>query len=148
MQYVRFLAAFVVYAVIDVVWNISPIATGMYENLHAESGSNAILETFGREMETWGGAQFLSLLVFFLLIALANSYLAIEPAVKEGSLRKAAQNSFVLGCAAYATYIVPIYVTFATWPTMLVPIDILIGGVLSLITSTVVTYVALRRSST
>ena len=53
------------------------------------------------------------------------------------------KNSFVLGCAAYATYIVPIYVTLETWPTALVPIDILIGGLLSLITSTVITYVVL-----
>ena len=79
----------------------------------------------------------LALLVFLLLIALGNSYLAIE-AVRHG---------FVLGCAAYATYIVPIFITFAMWPGILVPIDILIGGLLSLITSTVITYVALRRSS-
>ena len=29
MQYVRFLAAFVVYTAIDVGWNASPIARGM-----------------------------------------------------------------------------------------------------------------------
>ena len=145
MQYVRFIAAFVVYTVIDVGWNLSPIATGMYKSLYDESGNTELLDTFGRPMDTWGGAQFLSLLAFLLLIALANSYLAIEPALKEGSLRRAMQNSFVLGCAAYATYIVPIYLNLSTWPTVLVPIDILIGGLLSLITSTVVTYVALRR---
>ena len=44
-----------------------------------------------------------------VLAALGNSYLAIEPALKENSLGKAMRNSFVLGCAAYATYIVPIY---------------------------------------
>ena len=49
------------------------------------------------------------------------------------------KNSFVLGCAAYATYIIPIYLNISTWPTALIPIDILIGGLLSLITSTVVT---------
>ena len=147
MQYViRFLAAFVVYAVVDVVWNISPIARSMYENLHEASGSDKILDTFGKQMDTWGGGEMLALLAFFVLIALANSVLAIEPAVKEGNLRKAMQNSFVLGCAAYATYIAPIFVTFADWPGALVPIDILIGGLLSLITSTVVTYVTLWRS--
>ena len=77
------------------------------------------------------------MLAFLLLIALANSYLAIEPAVKENSLRRAVQNSFVLGCAAYATYIVPIFLMMSTWPAILVPVDILIGGLLSLITSTV-----------
>ena len=34
MQYVSFLAAFVVYTVIDVGWNASPIAMRMYESLY------------------------------------------------------------------------------------------------------------------
>ena len=90
-------------------------------------------------MDTWGGVEILSILAFLLLIAFANSYLAIEPALKEGNLFKAVKNSFVLGCAAYATYIAPLYVTYSTMSAILVPIDILIGGLLSLITSTVVT---------
>ena len=147
MHYVRFVAVFVVYAVIDVAWNVSPMAIGMYERLHGASGSDVLLDQFGRQMDTWGAAQGLALLAFFVLIALANSYLAVEPALRENSLAKAARNSFVLGCAAYATYIVPIYVTFAMWPGALVPIDILIGGLLSLVTSTSITYVTLRRKS-
>ena len=55
------------------------------------------------------------------------------------------KNSFVLGCAAYATYIVPTFVAIANWPAILIPIDILIGGLLSLVTSTIVTSIALRR---
>ena len=148
MHYVRFLAAFVVYTVIDVGWNISPIAVGMYERLYDASGNDVLFEQFGREMDAWGGAQMLALLAFLAFIALANTYLAIEPAVKENNLLKAMKNSFVLGCAAYATYIVPIFLILSTWPGILVPIDILIGGLLSLITSTVVTYVTLRRRAT
>ena len=147
MQYLRFAAAFVVYTVIDVGWNVSPLARGMYDSLYEASGNDVLLDTFGREMDMWGGAQAIALLAFLLLIALGNSYLAIEPAVKERSLHRAMKNAFVLGCAAYATYIVPIYLMMSTWPGVLVPIDILIGGLLSLITSTVVTYVTLRRSS-
>ncbi|MCE2494770.1 MAG: DUF2177 family protein [Alphaproteobacteria bacterium] len=145
MHYVRFLAAFVVYTVIDVGWNVSPIAMGMYESLYEASGNDALLDQFGRKMDSWGVEQILALLVFLGLIALGNSYLAIEPALKENNLIKAMKNSFVLGCAAYATYIVPIFLMLKTWPTILVPIDILIGGLLSLITSTVVTYIVLRR---
>ena len=145
MFYVRFLGAFVVYTVIDVGWNISPIAVGMYERLYEASGNDVLLDEFGREMDMWGGGQMLALLAFLVLIALANTYLAIEPALRENSLARAMKNSFVLGCAAYATYIVPIYLILSTWPGVLVPIDILIGGLLSLITSTVVTYVTLRR---
>ena len=144
-MHLRFLAAFVVYTVIDVGWNISPIATGMYERLYDASGNDVLLDQFGREPDTWGAEQGLALLAFLGLIALANTYLAIEPALREGSLQRAMRNSFVLGCAAYATYIVPIFLILSTWPGVLVPIDILIGGILSLITSTVVTYVTLRR---
>ena len=49
MQYVRFLAAFVVYTVIDVGRNASPIARGMYESLYEASGNNALLSQFGRQ---------------------------------------------------------------------------------------------------
>ena len=52
MHYVRFLAAFVVYTVIDVGWNISPIAMGMYESLYEASGNDALLDQFGRKMDT------------------------------------------------------------------------------------------------
>ena len=103
MHYVRFIAAFLVYTIIDVGWNISPIARGMYESLYERSGNDALLDAYGRQMETWGGIEILALLAFLLLIALGNSYLAIEPALKENSLIKAVKNSFVLGCAAYAT---------------------------------------------
>ena len=146
MQYVRFIAAFVVYTVIDVGWNLSPIARGMYERLYEASGNDALFDRFGKEPEAWGGGEVLALLAFLLLIAFANSRLAIEPAVKENNIRRAIQNSFVLGCAAYATYIVPIFLMISTWPSVLVPVDILIGGLLSLVTSTVVTYGTLRWS--
>ena len=144
MQFVRFIAAFLVYTVIDVGWNLSPIARNMYESLYEASGNDTLFDSFGKQMDTWGGGEILSLLVFLLLIAFANSYLAIEPALRENSLRRAIQNSFVLGCAAYGTYIVPIFLMLSTWPSVLVPIDILIGGLLSLITSWIVTGVTLR----
>ena len=144
MQIVRFISAFLVYTVIDVGWNISPIARNMYESLYEASGNNTLLDTFGKQMDTWGGTEVLALLAFLLLIAFANSHLAIEPALRENNIRRAIQNSFVLGCAAYATYIVPIFLMLSTWPSILVPIDILIGGLLSLITSAVVTGVTLR----
>ena len=139
MKYVRFIAAFLIYTIIDVGWNLSPIATGMYERLYDASGNKEMFDAFGRQMDTWGGVEIIAILAFLLLIAFGNSYLAIEPALKDGSLLIAVKNSFVLGCAAYATYIIPIYLQISTWPAALIPIDILIGGLLSLITSTVVT---------
>ena len=49
MQYVRFLAAFVVYTVIDVGWNASPIAMGMYESLYEANRYDAPLSQFGTQ---------------------------------------------------------------------------------------------------
>ena len=144
MQYVRFIAAFLVYTIIDVGWNLSPIAQGMYKNLYEASGHDTTLDAYGKEMSLWGGGEILALLAFLLLIAFANSYLAIEPAVRENSLLKATKNAFALGIAAYATYIVPIFLMIKTVPGILVPIDILIGGLLSLVTSTVVVAVTFR----
>ena len=57
------------------------------------------------------------------------------------------KNGFLLGCAAYATYIVPIFISIRNWPAALIPIDILIGGLLSLATSGIVTWWALRRQA-
>ena len=145
MQYIRFAAAFVIYAVVDVVWNISPVALAMYENFYDNSGHTELFDTFGKQLDTWGGPEIIALLVFFTLIALANSFLAIEPAVKARDITKAMKNSAVLGMAAYATYSVPTFVALSTWPTPLVPIDIIIGGLLSLITSTSITWFTLRR---
>ena len=49
MQYVRFLAAFLVYTVINVGWNASPIAMGMYESLYEANGNDALLDQFGTQ---------------------------------------------------------------------------------------------------
>ena len=140
----RFLFATGVYTVIDVGWNVTPIARNMYASLHAASGNDW---SFGKAMDTWGGPEFVGVAVFMLLIGFGNSYLAIEPALREQRLSRAVRNSFVLGCAAYATYIVPTFISIANWPGILIPIDIAIGGMLSLVTSTIVTSVALRRKT-
>ena len=140
----RFLSATGIYAVIDIGWNVSPLARGMYASLHAASGNDW---SFGKTPDTWGGAELVAVVVFFLLIGYGNSRLAIEPAIAAGKLSTAVRNSLVLGLAAYATYIVPTYIAIANWPGALVPIDIAIGGALSLATSTIVTTISLRRSA-
>ena len=140
----RFLGALVVYTVIDMAWSLSPPAVAMYASLHEASGNDW---SFGKPMETWGGVEFAGLVVFFALIALANTQLAIGPAIRERSLRRALKNGFALGCAAYATYTVPVFMSIANWPAALIPIDILTGGLLSLATSGIVTWWALRRQA-
>ena len=135
----RFLAAFVVYAVIDHgAWNMSPPAVWRCTPTCTRPARNDW--GFGKPMDTWGGPELVAVIVFFALIALANSHLAIGPAIRERDLQRAMKNGFLLGCAAYATYIVPTFISIANWPAALVPIDILIGGLLSLVTSGIVTW--------
>ena len=38
-QLIRIIAAILVYAIIDIIWNILPPVMSMYESLHAASGS-------------------------------------------------------------------------------------------------------------
>ena len=136
----RAIAAILVYGIIDAVWNFLPPVMNMYKSLHAANDSpySDIL----RESPVLGIVP--AVIVFFILIGFANAYLAIEPAIRENSLARAMKNSTALGLAAYATYIVPQYMLFHNWPGILIPIDIIIGGVLSLVTSTIVTAVALK----
>lgn len=143
-RFTRFLSAFVVYTVIDMAWSMSPPTGAMYARLHEASGNDW---SFGKPMDSWGGIEIVALLVFFALIALANSHLAIGPAVRERNLQRAMKKGFLLGCAAYATYVVPLFVSIKNWPAVQIPIDILTGGLLSLATSTIVTWWAVRRQS-
>ena len=77
----RFLSATGIYAVIDIGWNVSPLARGMYARLHAASGNDW---SFGKTPDTWGAAELVAVVVFFLLIGYGNSRLAIEPANRGG----------------------------------------------------------------
>ena len=140
----RFLAAFHVYAVADLAWVLSPPAVALHARLHERSGNDW---SFGKPPDTWGGIEFGGLLVFFALIGLANAQLVIGPAIRRQSVRWALRNGFLLGCAAYATYSVPLFMSIRNWPAALVPIDILTGGVLSLVTSGLVTFWAIRRQT-
>ena len=46
MNIVRFIAAFLIYTVIDVGWNLSPLARGMYESLYEASGNDALFSAY------------------------------------------------------------------------------------------------------
>ena len=65
MRFLRFLFATVIYIVIDVGWNFSPVARGMYARLHEASGNDW---SYGKQIETWGGVEVVGLIVFFLLM--------------------------------------------------------------------------------
>lgn len=134
--------ASIIYAVIDIGWNV--LVMPMYAAIYGAYGGD---RSFVRESFAEAGiAGAIGILVFFVLLGAANVQFAVTPGVEARSVRKAIKNAFLLGCAAYATYIVPIYLMISGTPSILIPIDILIGGGLSVATSAIVTAIALRRA--
>ena len=75
--------------------------------------------------------------VLFYLISIAGTvFLAIAPALKDGSWTRAAINGAALGFVAYATYDLTNQATLEIWQTKLTVIDLIWGTVLTTISAT------------
>jgi uncharacterized membrane protein len=75
--------------------------------------------------------RFGSALAFYLVYAAGVVVLAIDPAMRAGSLGTAATLGAVLGFCAYATYELTNRATLQAWPMSIVVIDIAWGTVLT-----------------
>lgn len=74
--------------------------------------------------------------VAFYLISIAGTvFLAIDPALREGSWTRAALNGAVLGFVAYATYDLTNQATLNVWSTKLTLIDICWGTALTVLSA-------------
>jgi len=75
--------------------------------------------------------------VIFYLISIAGTvFLAIDPALREGSWTRAALNGAVLGFVAYATYDLTNQATLSVWSWKLTITDILWGTTLTALSAT------------
>ena len=75
--------------------------------------------------------------VIFYLISIAGTvFLAIAPALKEGSWTRAALNGAVLGFVAYATYDLTNQATLSVWSWKLTITDIIWGTTLTSLSAT------------
>lgn len=75
--------------------------------------------------------------VIFYLISIAGTvFLAIEPALREGSWTRAALNGAVLGFVAYATYDLTNQATLSVWSWKLTITDIIWGTTLTALSAT------------
>ena len=75
--------------------------------------------------------------VAFYLISIAGTvFLAIDPALREGSWTRAALNGAVLGFVAYATYDLTNQATLNVWSMKLTLIDLAWGTVLTTVSAT------------
>ena len=74
--------------------------------------------------------------VLFYLISIAGTvFLAIAPALKDGSWTRAAINGAALGFVAYATYDLTNQATLSVWSTRLTIIDLCWGTTLTAVAS-------------
>ncbi len=75
--------------------------------------------------------------VIFYLISIAGTvFLAIDPALREGSWTRALMNGAVLGFVAYATYDLTNQATLSVWSWKLTLIDIAWGTTLTALSAT------------
>jgi uncharacterized membrane protein len=73
---------------------------------------------------------------FYMIYIAGIVFLAIAPALKDGSWTRAALNGAVLGLVAYATYDLTNQATLANWSVRLTVIDIAWGTTLTLLAAT------------
>tara|TARA_R110002051_G_scaffold308876_2_gene381150 strand:+ start:60 stop:473 length:414 start_codon:yes stop_codon:yes gene_type:complete len=74
--------------------------------------------------------------VFYLISIFGTVFLAVLPALRAGSWRRATLNGAVLGFVAYATYDLTNQATLAQWSTQLTIVDICWGTVLTAVSAT------------
>ena len=77
--------------------------------------------------------RYVPAVVFYLIFTAGLLVLAVEPAVRAGSLRSAIVLGMVLGLTAYATYDLTNRATLQAWPMVIVIVDIAWGTILSAI---------------
>ncbi|MBS3787194.1 DUF2177 family protein [Candidatus Bipolaricaulota bacterium] len=84
------------------------------------------------ESTNWAAA-----FIFYLLFVVGVVVFVVNPALEKGSLIRSTGFGFLFGLIAYATYDLTNLATLAGWSLKVTGVDLLWGGVLSAIVSTV-----------
>ncbi|MGV9005230.1 MAG: DUF2177 family protein [Brevundimonas sp.] len=74
--------------------------------------------------------------IFYLVSIFGTVFLAVLPALRAGSWRRATLNGAVLGFVAYATYDLTNQATLVQWSTQLTLVDLCWGTVLTAVSAT------------
>lgn len=81
--------------------------------------------------------------IFYLLYIAGLLYFVINPVLKSGGdIKKVIFPAFFFGVITYATYDLTNHATMKEWPAIVTCIDILWGGLLTVLTSVAVVYIA------
>lgn len=122
---IKWIAAYVgtavAFAAIDFVW-----LTNMTDRLYRP----VIGPIMAAKPDMVAAVAFYGIYIFGIV------FLAVAPALKDGSWTRAALNGAVLGLVAYATYDLTNQATLANWSVRLTVIDIAWGTTLTLLAAT------------
>lgn len=119
---VRYVVAGVVLLLLDAAW-LGLIATPLYD---AQLGSRLA------EQPNLAAAA-----AFYLLYLLGVVHFVVDPALAAGSWRRAAATGGFFGLVAYATWGLTNAAVLADWPSLLVPVDLAWGALLTSVTAAV-----------
>ncbi len=116
----KYLSVFVVYFIVDVTYQVA-FGIQFAQGAQEEAG---IREIFATDIQNP-----VLILIWFAIMTIAIVKLAVEPAVKEKSIKKAAFKGLLLGITAYATLALPNGWSLANYPISLI-LEVIMEGVL------------------
>lgn len=79
--------------------------------------------------------------VFYVIYVLGMIFFVINPNLNNFELSKVLLTGFFFGVVAYATYDLTNMATLKDWPWTITIIDVIWGGFVTMVTTTIVTYI-------
>ena len=89
----------------------------------------------------------LTIVLFFIIISVANYLLVVKPSLSNQSIKQSLLHGYLLGVAAYSTFSLPLLWLFSDVPLTYAVLVFLFEGSFSMVSSGVVTYFYLRSST-
>lgn len=126
----RYLLAFVVFLVLDMVWLVV-ISPKLYKRYIGHLMADKV--------------NYPAAAAFYLLFVAALLFFVVDPALARGSLGYAAFAGGFFGLALYATYDLTNLATLRDWPVFITLVDLAWGTFICSATSAVVTAILMRR---
>lgn len=115
-----YILTLIVFLIVDLTW-LGFIAKGIY---------NKYLGGFLSDNVNWTAA-----IIFYFMYVIGILLFVVYPAINKDSVWHAVIMGALFGILAYATYDLTNLATLKAWPVQIVIIDIIWGGVLTLIVS-------------
>ena len=134
----KYITAFLAYTIVDTAYQFA-IGLKIDKFFYEQAGIADIYYTEPTHVYL--------IIVFLVIIAIANVHLVINHAIEKQSVPMALKHGFLLGITAYATFALPLAWSIQGYPVMLAVIHIIGGGFWSLCTSGITTWCLLRNKN-